>query len=164
MGFIFDLFFGKKTTFSDPVIGELTARINPKKPEKISLWRGSKILMGQGIETGFFLYGNAGGPNLSQITEIHQILDNFPSVIKKLELAIQADVNSRQHFDEGWKSKIYLENIYVFDHEKDILAISLQALPDVEQHGAGFTWENNQITNLDTDLQFILQNQKLRTK
>ncbi len=124
MGFLKDLFVGKKTiegTFRDARIGALTASVDGERPYAWCSWQGQHVIAGQTRATWFSLSGDSRGPYSGLLAQTHRVLDALETIGDKAN-ALLRDCGDSCSFRD-----FYLARIVDWDQHDDIL--ELEFLP-----------------------------------
>jgi hypothetical protein len=97
-----DLISGKpeQRRFVDPVIGELTAQVRPRREAKWHSWRGRCVLPGQTRPTTFLLCGDGRAPSRWLLEEVHRVLQGLADLKAKASelLAARPDLGPPESF------------------------------------------------------------------
>ncbi len=152
MGLIKDILFGRKVTFYDDKIGELTARVKNENPSINYTWTCEFKLDGQKGETFFILEGNSTGPYNDQIKSVHQIVDSINEIISNVDKELKGRNDIKQIFKNDWINEFYLAAINPYNPDTlDIgrkFEINFEPVKKDNTDYIGLIWDNGSLTEI----------------
>lgn len=116
--YLLDLIFGKKETFSDPVLGTVVSeRIRSKSRDKVRSWYAGYLVPGALEKTAIILNGNHLEPNAVQLDAVKGILKNLDGLWKMVDEKLKSESESieEQAAAKKWQSIFFLGAIYPID-------------------------------------------------
>ncbi len=149
MSFLKDMLFGKKVSFIDTKIGELTARVKNDNSSINYTWSGEYMLSGQKKPTVFILEGNAEGPYKQQLASVYRIVDTLDSIILWVDSQLKQKENFKPIFKD-WKDTFYLAAITPYNPDtidiRNMFEITFEPVIEKEIHYLGLTWVNDRFS------------------